>query len=77
MNSEVATEKEEVKFWCKKCGELEIVEELGDVFKMGKLCFACNREKLKAKDIKSITYNKKKNKVKKEKKRYENQKKIS
>lgn len=33
---------------------------------MGKICFACHRKMLKAKDLKSIANNKKKNKLKKE-----------
>lgn len=60
------------KFYCKVCNEVEVVEEFDDIAKMKKICFSCHRKNLKAKDIKSVTVNKKKNKLKKEKKRYEN-----
>lgn len=54
------------QFTCKKCEGIEFVEEYDDIFKMGKICFSCHREMLKAKDLKSIANNKKKNKLKKE-----------
>ena len=54
------------KFTCKRCEEVETVEEYDDIVKMGKICFACHREMLKAKDPKSIANNKKKNKLKKQ-----------
>ena len=54
------------QFTCKKCEEIEFVEEYDDIFKMGKICFSCHRKMLKAKDPKSIANNKKKNKLKKE-----------
>lgn len=54
------------KFTCKECEEIEVVENYDDIFKMGMICFSCNRKKLKAKDVKSVTLNKKKNKLKKQ-----------